>query len=91
MTKNDINGWLSGFGCFGLILIILACVLLVFPLLIALGGLIWGCVIYAVWNWVVVPVAAAPALTFFWQCFILGVALSLLLGAIKGVASASKS
>jgi len=90
MTKNDIRELLGGFGCAGIVLILLLVILLVFPLLLAIGGLLWGCVIYAVWNWVVVPVAAAPALTFFWQCFILGVALTLVLGAIKGVVKVNK-
>lgn len=85
MTKNEIRNWLGGFGCLGIFLILLLVLLLLFPLLLAIGGLVWGCVIYAVWNWVVVPVAAAPALTFFWQCFILGVALTLVLAALKGV------
>lgn len=90
MTKNEIRDWLGGFGCLGIVLILLLILLLIFPIILTLGGLVWGCVIYAVWNWVVVPVAAAPALTFFWQCFILGVALTLVLGAIKGVVKVNK-
>lgn len=72
-------------------LIVALIALLLLPIITALGGLIWGCVIYAVWNWVVVPVAGVPALTFFWQCFICGVALSLLLGALAGVRQVNKS
>lgn len=91
MTKNDIRDFLGNFGCLGITIILIAVILLLFPLLLAIGGLIWGCVIYAVWNWVVVPTTAAPALTFFWQCFILGVALSLVLGALKGAVSVNKA
>ena len=90
MTKNDIKEWLGGFGCFTIILILLLALLLILPLILALGGLVWGCVIYAVWNWVVVPVAGVPALTFFWQCFICGVALTFLLSALKGVVTVNK-
>ena len=85
MTKNDIRDWLGGFGCAGIILIFLLVLLLIFPLLLAIGGLVWGGIIWCVWNLVVVPVAGVPALTFFWQCFILGAALTLVLAALKGI------
>lgn len=91
MNKSDIRDFLGGFGCLGIILITLAVILLVFPLLLALGGLLWGGVIWCVWNLVVVPVAGVPALTFFWQCFICGAALSLLLGTLKGVTNVNKA
>jgi hypothetical protein len=88
--KSDLRDWFADFGCAGMVLILIVIFLLIIPLILALGGLVWGCVIYAVWNWVVVPVAAAPALTFFWQCFILGVAMTALIGAVKGVVMVNK-
>jgi len=83
MTKKDVHEMLDGYGCFGIILILLACILLLIPAIIFLGGLIWGCAVYALWNWVVVPVAGVPALVYWWQCVICGVCITMLTGAIK--------
>jgi hypothetical protein len=87
MTKNDINELLGGYGCFWLILIILACIFLLIPAIIFLGGLIWGCAVYALWNWVVVPVAGVPVLVYWWQCVICGVFITMLTGALKATVS----
>lgn len=90
LTKNDIKEMLGGLGCASVILAALACILLIFPLLLLLGGMIWGCAVYAVWNWVVVPVAGVPALTYWWQCVICGAVLTLVFSALKGVVTVKR-
>lgn len=89
MTKNDIKDWLSGFGCFGLILII-ALVLLAVPILLFISATIWGCLAYLGWNLAIAPIFGMAPIVMWWQAFGIGVILTILSWLLKGIVSAGK-
>ncbi len=85
MTKSEINKWLKGFGCFALILIILALVLLVLPAILFIGATIWGCLAYLGWNLAIAPIFGVAPIVMWWQAFGIGVILTILSALLKGI------
>ena len=85
MTKNDIKEWLSGFGCFTIILILLAVILLVIPLILFIGATITGGLIWLGWNLALVPIFALTPINMWWQAWGLGLLVAVVSGAIKGI------
>jgi hypothetical protein len=85
MTKSDIKDWLGGFGCFTIILIILALVLLVIPAILFIGATIWGCLAYLGWNLAIAPIFGLAPIVMWWQAFGIGVILTILSALLKGI------
>ena len=85
MTKNEIRDWLGGFGCLGIILILLAVILLVVPAIIFIGATVWGCLAYLGWNLAIAPIFGVAPIVMWWQAFGIGVILTILSGLLKGI------
>jgi len=85
--KSDIKDWLSGFGCFGIILILIAVILLVIPVLLFIGATIWGCLAYLGWNLAIAPIFGVAPIVMWWQAFGIGVILTIISSILKGIVS----
>ncbi len=85
MTKSDISDWLKGFGCFTIILICLAAILLVIPAILFIGATIWGCLAYLGWNLAIAPIFGLAPIVMWWQSFGIGVILTILSALLKGI------
>jgi hypothetical protein len=85
MTKSDIHDWLGGFGCLGIILICLAIFLLVIPIVLFIGATITGGLIWIGWNLALVPIFGLVPITMWWQAFGLGLLVTVVSSALKGI------
>jgi hypothetical protein len=85
MTKSDISDFLGGFGCFGLVLILIAIFLLLIPAILFISACFTGGLIWLGWNLALVPIFGLAPITFFWQAWGLGLLVAVLSGIFKGI------
>lgn len=83
-SKSDVRDMLSGFGCLGITLILLALLLLVVPLILFMSACISGGLIWLGWNLALVPIFHLAPINFFWQAWGIGLLVAVVSGIFKG-------
>lgn len=87
ITKNDISDMLGNFGCFGIILILMAFFLMIVPGVIFVAATMLGFLAYLGWNLALAPILGVAPIVMWWQAFGIGILLIIFSWLLRGVIS----